>query len=112
VRWARDGSELFYVAADQRFISVRVISGPKGTLLLGAPVPLFRTEFDSSFLTRQQYVVFTRQSAIPDERLHRRDRSAGDQDDAQLEGGAIANPMELTGGCLMTGDACADTFHI
>jgi len=57
VRWAKQGSELFYVAADQRLISVRVTPEASGKLVLHAPVPLFRTEFDSSFLTRQQYVV-------------------------------------------------------
>ena len=57
VRWARNGSELFYIAADQRLTSVRVTSGANGNLVLGAPVSLFRTEFDSGFLARQQYVV-------------------------------------------------------
>ena len=57
VRWARNGSELFYIAADQRLTSIRVTSGANGKLVLGNPVPLFRTELDSSFLTRQQYVV-------------------------------------------------------
>ncbi len=57
VRWARNGSELFYIAADQRLTSVRVTFGANGRLVLGTPVPLFRTEFDSGFLTRQQYVV-------------------------------------------------------
>jgi Tol biopolymer transport system component len=57
VRWARDGSELFYVAADQRLTSVRVTLGADGKIALGTPVPLFRAEFDSSALTRQQYVV-------------------------------------------------------
>ncbi len=57
VRWARNGSELFYIAADQRLTSVRVTFGATGKLVLGAPVPLFRTESDSSFMTRQQYVV-------------------------------------------------------
>jgi len=57
VRWARNGSELFYIAAEQRLTSVRVTSGGNGQLVLGTPVPLFRTEFDSSFMTRQQYVV-------------------------------------------------------
>jgi Tol biopolymer transport system component len=57
VRWARNGSELFYIAADQRLTSIRVTSGANGKLVLGNPVPLFRTELDISFLTRQQYVV-------------------------------------------------------
>ena len=57
VRWARNGSELFYIAADQRLTSVRVTFGANGKLVLGAPFPLFRTEFDTSFMTRQQYVV-------------------------------------------------------
>jgi Tol biopolymer transport system component len=57
VRWARDGSEIFYVAADQQLTSVRVTIGANGKIALGTPVPLFRTEFDNSFLARQQYVV-------------------------------------------------------
>jgi Tol biopolymer transport system component len=57
VRWARNGSELFYIDADQRLTSVRVTFAANGTLVRGTPVPLFRTELDSSFLTRQQYVV-------------------------------------------------------
>ena len=57
VRWARDGSELFYMAADRRLTSVRVTFGANGPPVLGAPLPLFRTESDYSFLTRQQYVV-------------------------------------------------------
>ena len=57
VRWARDGSELFYIAADQRLTSVRVTFGASGSPVLGTPLPLFRTEFDSSFMMRQQYVV-------------------------------------------------------
>jgi Tol biopolymer transport system component len=57
VRWAKDGSELFYIAADQRLTSVRVIFGANGKLVRGAALPLFRTELDGSFMTRQQYVV-------------------------------------------------------
>jgi serine/threonine protein kinase/Tol biopolymer transport system component len=57
VRWAKNGSELFFIAPDQRLTSVGVTFGAGGKLVLGAPVPLFRTEFDSSFMTRQQYVV-------------------------------------------------------
>ena len=59
VRWARNGngSELFYLAADQRLTSVRVTLGANGKLVLGTPVPLFRTEYDTGFLTRQHYVV-------------------------------------------------------
>jgi Tol biopolymer transport system component len=57
VRWAKNGSELFYIAADQRLTSVRVTFGANGALVLGTPVPLFRTEYESSFMTRQHYVV-------------------------------------------------------
>jgi Tol biopolymer transport system component len=57
VRWARNGSELFYIAGDQRLTSVLVTFGANGTIVVGRPVGLFRTEFDNSFLTRQQYVV-------------------------------------------------------
>ena len=57
VRWAKSGSELFYVGADQRLTSLRVTFEASGKPVLGLPVPLFRTEFDTSFLTRQHYVV-------------------------------------------------------
>ena len=57
VRWAKDGSELFYVAADQQLTSVRVTFRANGKVVLGTPVPLFRTEVDTNFLPRQQYVV-------------------------------------------------------
>ena len=57
VRWAKNGSELFYVAADHRLTSVRVTSGANGRPVLGAPVPLFLTEFEAGLLPRQQYVV-------------------------------------------------------
>jgi Tol biopolymer transport system component len=57
VRWAKNGSELFYVAADQRLTSVGVTFGANGRPVLGTPVPLFRTEFDTGLLPRQQYVV-------------------------------------------------------
>jgi eukaryotic-like serine/threonine-protein kinase len=57
VRWARNGAELFYIAADQRLTSVRVTFSANGKPVLGTPLPLFRTELDSSFMTRQQYVV-------------------------------------------------------
>ena len=56
-RWAKNGSELFYIAADQRLTSVPVTFSADGKLVLGTPVPLFRAEFDTSFLARQQYVV-------------------------------------------------------
>ena len=67
MRWARNGSELFFIAADQRLTSVRVTVGATGKLVLGTPVPLFRTEFDSSFMSRQQYVV-SPDGPVPDQR--------------------------------------------
>jgi Tol biopolymer transport system component len=57
VRWARNGSELFYIAADQRLTSVPVTLAASGKLVLGAPRPLFRVELDSGLMTRQQYVI-------------------------------------------------------
>jgi eukaryotic-like serine/threonine-protein kinase len=57
VRWGRRSAELFYVAADQRLTSVPMTTASNGTLVLGQHVPLFRTEFDSNFQARQQYVV-------------------------------------------------------
>ena len=54
---ARDGAELFYIAGDQRLTSVRVTFGANGKPVLATPLPLLKTELDSSFLTRHQYVV-------------------------------------------------------
>jgi Tol biopolymer transport system component len=57
VRWGHR-AELFYVAADQRMMSVPVTFAASGAVLLGRPVALFRTEFDTTLaLLRQQYVV-------------------------------------------------------
>ncbi len=57
VRWGHQGSELFYVAVDQRLTSVPLAFAANGAVNLGRPVPLFRTEFDTNLLARQQYVV-------------------------------------------------------
>jgi Tol biopolymer transport system component len=58
-RWAKRSGELFYIAGDQRLTSVPVTFPPNRTPMLGQAVPLFRTEFDNNFQTRQQYVVST-----------------------------------------------------
>jgi Tol biopolymer transport system component len=57
VRWGRRSAELFYVAADQRLTSVPVRFKANGAVVLGAAVPLFRTEFQNNPQARQQYVV-------------------------------------------------------
>jgi Tol biopolymer transport system component len=57
VRWAPGGSELFYVASDQRLTAVRVRFGPNAEPVLGTPLPLFPTEFANSVMARQQFVV-------------------------------------------------------
>ncbi len=57
VRWGRRGDELFYVAADRQLTSVPITIAANGALVLGKPVALFRTEFDTSLLPRQQYSV-------------------------------------------------------
>jgi eukaryotic-like serine/threonine-protein kinase len=57
VRWAGQGPELFYVAADQRLTSVTVTIGANGKAVVGARTPLFRIEVDGNFLSRQPYVV-------------------------------------------------------
>ena len=41
VRWARNGSELFFIAADQRLTSIRVTFGANGTVVLGTRYPYF-----------------------------------------------------------------------
>ena len=57
VRWGRSGTELFYLAADQRLTSVPLTFSASGVMSLGTPVALFRTEIENNFLARQQYVV-------------------------------------------------------
>jgi serine/threonine protein kinase len=57
VRWASDGSELFYVAADQWLTAVKVTVGASGNAVVGARTPLFRINVESGFLSRQPYVV-------------------------------------------------------
>ena len=39
VRWAKNGAELFYIAADQRLTSVRVTFRANGKPVLGPPAP-------------------------------------------------------------------------
>jgi Tol biopolymer transport system component len=56
-RWGKRTSELFFIAGDQRLTSVPVTFSSSGAPKVGQPVPLFRAEFDVSFLTRQQYAV-------------------------------------------------------
>ena len=58
VRWI--GSELFYIAADDRMMAVAVTVRPNGTDVdLGTPTPLFQTRISSTVRLRyrQQYVV-------------------------------------------------------
>jgi Tol biopolymer transport system component len=57
VRWGPRGTELFYVAADQRMTSVPVTFAASGAAALGRPVALFRTEFETTLQVRQQYMV-------------------------------------------------------
>jgi serine/threonine protein kinase/Tol biopolymer transport system component len=56
-RWGPRGSELYYVAADQRLTTVPVTFNPNGGAAMGQPMPLFRIEFENNFLARQQYAV-------------------------------------------------------
>ena len=57
VRWRRDGSELFYLAADQRMMAVPVRTG-SGPISVGTPVALFRTALAPvRSISRQQYAV-------------------------------------------------------
>jgi eukaryotic-like serine/threonine-protein kinase len=55
-RWAPRGAQLYYVAADQRLTSVPMTFSQTGASV-GQPVPLFRIEFETNFLARQQYVI-------------------------------------------------------
>ncbi len=44
VRWRRDGKELFYIASDDRLMSVPIDLSPNGeSATILAPVPLFTT---------------------------------------------------------------------
>jgi dipeptidyl aminopeptidase/acylaminoacyl peptidase len=59
-RWARKGSELFYIAGDRRLTAVPVKFRANGqSAEVGTPIPLFRTIFDATTYQRdrQQYAV-------------------------------------------------------
>ena len=57
VRWRRDGKELFYIAPDNRLMSVS-IAKEAGNVRVGSSVPLFQTRAAAtSAIARQQYVV-------------------------------------------------------
>jgi len=57
VRWRRDGKELFYIAPDNRLMSVS-IAREAGQMRVGPPVPLFQTHAAAtSAIARQQSVV-------------------------------------------------------
>ena len=55
-RWAPRGTQLYYVAADQRLTTVPIAFSQAGASV-GQPVPLFRIEFENNFLARQQYTI-------------------------------------------------------
>jgi serine/threonine protein kinase len=55
-RWAPRGTQLYYVAADQRLTTVPITFSQHGASV-GQPVPLFRIEFENNFLARQQYAI-------------------------------------------------------
>jgi serine/threonine protein kinase len=60
VRWRRDGKELFYIAFDDRLMSVPIELSPNGPAVgIGSPVPLFTTRVGGAAPgpNRQQYVV-------------------------------------------------------
>jgi hypothetical protein len=54
--WRADGKELFYLAADDKMMSVTVDSSASG-LKLGAPKPLFQTRLEFESLLGRQYDV-------------------------------------------------------
>jgi eukaryotic-like serine/threonine-protein kinase len=55
-RWAPRGTDLYYVAADQRLTRVPITFSHAGASV-GQPVPLFRIEFENNFIARQQYAI-------------------------------------------------------
>ena len=60
VRWSSDGSELFYIALDERLMSVRIRVAADGRSVEAAsPVPLFRTHVGGAVqsATEEAYVV-------------------------------------------------------
>jgi hypothetical protein len=60
VRWRRDGKELFYIAFDDRLMSVAINLPPNGDPpTIGPPVPLFTTRVGGAAPgpNRHQYVV-------------------------------------------------------
>jgi hypothetical protein len=60
VRWRADGAELFYVALDDRLMSVPIEFNAAGDKVeIGSPVPLFTTRIGGAVqgVARQQYMV-------------------------------------------------------
>jgi Tol biopolymer transport system component len=60
VRWRADGTELFYVALDDRLMGVRVtFNAASDKVQIGSPVPLFTTRLGGAVqgVARQQYMV-------------------------------------------------------
>jgi dipeptidyl aminopeptidase/acylaminoacyl peptidase len=56
-RWRRDGTELFYVAPDDRLMVVSIDSAAGQKLGTGKPIPLFRTRLVGVDTPKQQYAV-------------------------------------------------------
>jgi Tol biopolymer transport system component len=62
VRWRRDGKELFYVALDNRLMSVPIqLTSNDQSIDIGTPVPLFTTRLGGAVqgANKQQYMVST-----------------------------------------------------
>src|SRR5262249_12687732 len=57
-RWRRDGTELFYIGADNRMMVVKVTKSGDGQMAFGTPTALFQTRTVGLVgILRQQYVV-------------------------------------------------------
>jgi eukaryotic-like serine/threonine-protein kinase len=74
VRWNRNGRELFYVALDDRLMSVPIQVSADGQVLVGTATPLFATRIGGALQSNfpQQYMVSTDgqrflMNVIPDE---------------------------------------------
>jgi hypothetical protein len=58
VRWNANGKELFYIAPDERLMTVPIRFSSDGkTVQAGAPLPLFVTTVGATNGPRQQYMV-------------------------------------------------------
>lgn len=100
-KWRKDGTELFYVAADQMLMAVPVKLGrpPAEPFQPGPPKPLFAVPIYSAGLAGRDYAVKQRRPAVPGAQRRGKRRGAAADGGAQLAG----CPEEITN-CPMSRD--------